>query len=60
MRARAGSPHWAHVPGWACGLGTGRPVVPGVRGACLRKGSSLVLDFWKKWQLALLSSESYN
>ena len=42
MRALA----WARVPAWACRLGAGRPVGPGVRGACLWDGQLLGgLDF---------------
>ncbi len=37
-RRHVRTPAWARVPMWACRLGAGRPVGPGVRGACLRKG----------------------
>jgi hypothetical protein len=37
---------WARVPAQACRLGAGRPVGPGVRGACFRDGQLLGrLDF---------------
>ena len=36
--------------------GAGRPVGPGVRGLVSGRGSSLGLDFWKKWQFIIIIS----
>jgi hypothetical protein len=43
-RARVGLSPGGREAGRACG-----------RGACLRKGQLLGLDFWKKWQFVIIS-----